>query len=273
MDVQGLGSTISSYISIYGIKVRGSIVIFIIGKLVAGFLSNLVKRLMTKANTDPNLTSFVVSLTRIAMMIFVVLAALNNLGINTTSFIAILGAAGLAVGLALQGSLANFGAGVLLIIFKPFKSGDFIDAGGAAGTVQEINIFNTVLNTPDNKLVIVPNSGIIGGNITNVSAKDTRRVDLVVGVSYNDDLKKVKQVLQEILLNEDRVLKEPAPKVAVSELADSSVNLVVRPWVKASDYWGVYFDLTEKVKIEFDEQGITIPYPQRDVHVSKLVEV
>jgi small conductance mechanosensitive channel len=190
--------------------------------------------------------------------------------VETTSFIAILGAAGLAVGFALQGSLSNFAAGVMLIIFRPFKSGDFIEAGGTIGVVEAIQIFNTVLRTPDNKMVIVPNSNITGGNITNYSAKEDRRIDMVFGIGYDDDLKKAKEILERLISEDSRILKDPAPTVAVSELADSSVNFVVRPWVKTSDYWAVYWDFTEKVKLTFDAEGISIPYPQQDVHMHQV---
>jgi small conductance mechanosensitive channel len=264
--------TVMTYISMYGIKIIGSIVIFIIGKWIANSLTKFTKRLLVKSKVDDTLVTFVGNLTYAVLLVFVVLAALNNLGINTTSFVAILGAAGLAVGLALQGSLSNLGAGVLLIMFRPFKANDFIDAGGAMGTVEAIHIFNTILKTPDNRVVIVPNSNIISGNITNFSAKETRRIELIFGVSYSDDLKKVKQELIDIVSSDERILKDPEPMVAVHELADSSVNFVVRPWVKSADYWNVFFDLKEKVKIRFDEKGISIPFPQRDVHMSRLVE-
>lgn len=271
-SVDRILETIMTYVSVYGMKIIGALLIFLIGKWIAKSLTKVVRRLMVKAKVDEMLISFVANLTYSVLLIFVILAALNNLGVNTTSFVAILGAAGLAVGLALQGSLSNFGAGVLLILFRPFKSGDFIDGGGAMGTVEEVNIFNTILKTPDNKVVIVPNSNIIGGNITNFSAKDTRRIELIFGVSYNDDLKAVKRELMDIVASDERILKDPAPLVAVHELADSSVNFVVRPWVSSADYWNVFFDLKEKVKLRFDEKGITIPFPQRDVHVSQLME-
>lgn len=264
--------TIMTYISLYGVRIVGALVIFIIGKWLAKLLTGVVKRLMKNANVDETLLTFLGNLAYALLLTFVVLAALSQLGVNTTSFIAVLGAAGLAIGLALQGSLSNLGAGVLLIIFKPFKIGDFVDAGGAMGTVEALNIFTTQLKTPDNRVVIVPNSNITGGNITNFSAKDTRRVDLVFGVSYSDDLRKVKDELAGLVSADERILKDPAPVIAVSELADSSVNFIVRPWVKTADYWNVYFDLHERVKRRFDEQGISIPFPQRDVHVSRLAE-
>jgi small conductance mechanosensitive channel len=230
-------------------------------------LKNLVQKIMTKNNVDATLISFVGSMVYFALVTFVIIAALNQLGIQTTSFIAVIGAAGLAIGLALQGSLANFAAGVLLIIFRPFKSGDYIEGGGVAGSVEEIEIFTTKLKTPDNRTIIVPNAKLSGDNITNYSAKETRRVDLVAGVGYGDDLEKVKDVLKQIVSEDPRVLPDPATTIAVSELADNSVNLVVRPWVKTADYWDVYFDLTETIKKRFDAEGISIPFPQRDVHL------
>ena len=256
--------------ALYGTKIIGALAILVIGRILVGIIAGVVRRLMKRGNVEDTLTKFIVSLTRIALLVFVVIAALNNLGVQTASFIAIIGAAGLAVGFALQGSLANFASGVMLIIFRPFKSGDFIDAGGTMGTVEEVGIFNTLLKTPDNKKVIAPNSKITGDKITNFSAKEERRVDLVFGIGYDDDIRKAKELLEQILSEDSRVLKEPAPVVAVSELADSSVNFVVRPWVKTADYWSVYFDLTEKVKLTFDEQGISIPYPQQDVYMHQV---
>ena len=199
--------------------------------------------------------------------VFLILAALGLLGIQTTSFIAVIGAAGLAIGLALQGSLANFAAGFLLIIFRPFKVGDYIEGGGTAGTVEAIQLFTTQLASPDNKTIIVPNSKMTGDNIVNFSTKGTRRVDMVFGIGYEDDIDKARNIITEILSQDERILQEPAMKIAVSELADSSVNFIARPWVNAADYWNVYFETTEKVKTQFDAEGISIPYPQRDVHV------
>ncbi len=256
--------------ALYGPQIIGALAILIIGRMVVGILVGIVRRLMNKANVDETLTKFVLSLTRIMLMTFVFIAALNALGVATTSFIAIIGAAGLAIGLALQGSLANFASGVMLIIFRPFKSGDFVEAGGVAGVVEDISIFSTIMRTGDNKQMIIPNSNITGSNIINYSAKDTRRVDFVFGIGYDDDLKKAKQLLVEIINGDDRILKDPAPVVAVSELADSSVNFIVRPWVKSGDYWAVYWDITEKVKLTFDNQGISIPYPQQDVHMHQV---
>jgi small conductance mechanosensitive channel len=251
----------------YGAKILGALLVLIIGMWVAKLIKKGIIKLMEKRDVDPTLTSFCASLLYAAMQIFVIVAALEKLNIKTTSFVAILGAAGLAVGLALQGSLANFAAGVLMIIFKPFKVGDFIEAGGATGAVIDIGIFTTVLNTPDNKKVIIPNAGVTGGNITNFNANGSRRVDLVAGIGYGDDIDKAKSVLDGILAADNRILKDPAPTVAVVEMADSSVNLVVRPWVNGADYWGVYFDVTEAIKKRFDEESISIPFPQRDVHL------
>jgi len=262
LKLQGFGT-------IYGIKIIAAILILILGKLVASISRKIVQKAMQRGKVDETLISFVTNIVYVAMMAFVVVAALSKLGIQTTSFIAILGAAGLAVGLALQGSLSNFAAGVLMIIFKPFKNSDFIEGAGIAGVVEEIGIFTTTLKSPDNKKIIVPNSKMMGDNIVNYSAYDTRRVDIVAGVGYGDDLDKVKTVLESILSSDDRILKDPAPSIAVLELAESSVNLVVRPWVKSADYWDVFFFVQENIKKRFDAEGISIPFPQQDVHLYK----
>ncbi len=253
-----------------GFMVLGAVVILVVGRILAGILRNLLRRVLTRSHVEPTLVSFFCNLAFVAMMVFVVIMALGQLGVQTTSFIAILGAAGLAIGFALQGSLANFAAGVMLIIFKPFKVGDFIEAGGTAGIVEDIGIFTLELRTPDNKKVIVPNAKTTADNIVNYSAKDTRRVDMVFGVSYGDDLDKVRKVLKAILAEDERILPEPAPVIAVLELGDSSINFGVRPWVKSADYWGVYWDTIEKVKKRFDAEGISIPFPQRDVHLHQM---
>jgi small conductance mechanosensitive channel len=250
----------------YGVKIIAALAIFIIGKMIVKSITKVISRMMEKSKVDETLTSFVASTINMLLMIVVILAAVGQLGVQTTSFVAILGAAGLAIGLALQGTLANVGAAVLIIIFRPFKIGDFIEAGGAVGTVDEINMFATTISPLDNRLVIVPNASIIGGNITNYSTKENRRVDLTFGIGYDDDLRLAKKVLLEIIEADSRILKDPEPFVAVSELADSSVNFITRSWVKSDDYWGVYFDMIETVKLTFDERGISIPYPQMDVH-------
>jgi small conductance mechanosensitive channel len=272
MDFSNILPRLQELVAFYGLKIVAAIVIFIVGRWVAKALRRLAVRMMTRAKVEETLVSFVGNLTYVGLLVFVIIAALNQLGVQTTSFIAIIGAAGLAVGLALQGSLANFAAGVLMIIFRPFKVGDYIEAAGVAGVVEEIEIFTTQLRTPDNKTIIIPNAGITGGNITNYSAKDTRRVDMVIGVGYGDDLIQVREILEDILAKDDRVLDDPAPTIAVLELGDSSVNFAVRPWVNTADYWGAYFDLTETVKKRFDEEGISIPFPQRDVHLYEYKE-
>lgn len=250
-------------------NVLAAAAVFFIGRWLARVIANLVQKAATKAHLDLTLCNFVKNIIYTALLIFVIIAALGQLGVKTGSFIAVIGAAGLAVGLALQGSLSNFAAGVLLILFKPFKAGDYIEAAGTAGSVQEIEIFTTTLNTPDNCKIIIPNAQITSGNIKNFSANDIRRVDLVIGVSYGDDLKQARQVIEGVLKADSRVLAVPAYTVAVSELADSSVNFVVRPWVNKADYWGVYFDLTENIKVALEENNLTIPFPQHDVHLIK----
>jgi len=253
----------------WGIKILGAVAIYIVGKWIAKFLTNLFRKMLERSNTDITLIKFLGDLVYFGLIVLVIIAALGTLGVNTTSFAAIIGAAGLAVGLALQGNIANFGAGVVLLFLRPFKVGDFVEAGGAVGIIDTIGIFNTTFKTGDNRVIIVPNSNIIGGNITNYSREAIRRIDLVIGVGYEDDLKFVKSTLEEILANHPKVLKDPAPAVALAELADSSVNFNVRPWVKSEDYWGVRSELLETIKTTFDEKGINIPYPQMDVHVDQ----
>ncbi len=244
--------------------------ILVIGWMAAKWIRSFLKKLMTDKEIDPTLIGFSCNLIYFALMTFVVLAALGQMGIQTTSLVAVIGAAGLAVGFALQGSLSNFAAGVLLIIFRPFVVGDYIEAAGVSGTVDLVQIFTTHLKTPDNKKVIIPNSKLSSDNIINYSAMDIRRIDMTFGIGYDDDIKKAKEVLQSILNDDPRVLKDPAITVAVSELADSSVNFAVRPWVKTEDYWSVYFDVTETVKLTFDKEGISIPFPQQDVHMHEV---
>jgi small conductance mechanosensitive channel len=266
-DMEAILNKIIEFLATYWLQVIAAVVIFVVGRWLAKVISNLVAKAMTKAKIDPTLTSFVKNLCHIALLAFVIIAALKKLGIPMTEFTVVVGAAGLAVGFALQGSLSNFAAGVILIIFKPFKVGDFVELAGKMGTVKEIQIFNTILNSPDNVRIIVPNGQVTGSNILNFTVNGTRRIDLVVGVSYDDDLKKAHQVIENVILSDERILKEPAYTVAVSELGDSSVNFVVRPWVNAADYWAVRFDITEKIKLALDKNDITIPYPQRDVHM------
>ena len=251
----------------WGIRILSFLLVLIIGMWLARLIKKGLIKGMAKKELDPTLIKFLASLTHVGLQAFVIVAALGKLDVQTASFIAVLGAAGLAVGLALQGSLANFASGVLMIIFKPISLGDFVEAGGVTGAVEEIGIFTTIINAPDNKKNIVPNALVMGGNITNFNANGTRRVDLVAGISYSDDIDKAKAVLESILAADERILKDPESTVAVVEMADSSVNFVVRPWCTGADYWGVYFDTTEAIKKKFDEAGISIPFPQRDVHL------
>jgi small conductance mechanosensitive channel len=261
--------SIQKLLAVYGLKVLAAVAILIIGRIVAKVIKKVIASLMEKSKQDPTLVSFVSNLSYAAMIAFVIIAALGQLGIQTASFVAILGAAGLAIGLALQGSLANFASGVLMIIFKPFKVGDYVEGNGIAGTVSEVDIFTTHLTTPDNKIIIVPNAQITSSNIINYSALGTRRIDLTAGIGYGDDIDKAKAVLKKIVDSDSRILKDPECTIAVAELADSSVNFVVRPWVKVADYWDVKFAVTEAIKKQFDAEGISIPFPQSDVHLYK----
>ena len=265
--MEDLMTRIWELLTIYGLKVIAAVVVYVVGRWIAKGFAKLCVRMLTKRNVDPTLVSFAGSMTHIGLLVFFILAALAQLGIQTTSFIAVIGAAGLAVGLALQGSLANFAAGFLMIVFRPFKVNDYIEAAGVAGTVEKTQIFTTQLKTPDNKTIIIPNAKLTGDNIINYTTKGTRRVDMVFGIGYGDDIDKAKKVIRGVLEKDDRILKDPAPVIAVSELADSSVNFIVRPWVNAGDYWNVYLDTMENVKKQFDAEGISIPFPQQDVHL------
>lgn len=251
----------------FAIRIASAIAVFVIGRLIVRMVLSAIRKLMRRVDLDVTLERFIVNIVSVLLTLVVVLAALDRLGVEMTSLIAILGAAGLAVGLALQGSLANFAAGVLIIFFRPYRAGDYIEAAGTGGSVEAVTIFNTILITPDNRRVVVPNSNVTSGAITNFSAFETRRIDLVIGVGYDDDLKVAEQALRDVVTAEDRVLAEPAPVIAVSELGDSSVNFVVRPWVKTSEYWPTRFALTQAIKLKLDEVGVSIPFPQRDVHL------
>jgi len=267
MDIDKYLDIIMNWLSVYSLKVVAAILVLIIGKWIARKISKIIGVVLEKNNVDVTLVGFLTNITYYALLIMVVIAAAGQLGINTTSFLTIVGAAGLAVGLALKDSLSNFASGVMLILFRPFQVGDIVTAGGVTGKVEQITIFTTVINTPDNQRVIVPNGAVTSDVITNVNANPTRRVDMVFGIGYDDDISQAKKILIDLLDADSRVLKDPAPVVAVSELADSSVNFIVRPWVNSADYWGVYLDLHEKVKVTFDEAGISIPYPQQDLHL------
>lgn len=260
---------VTDYVVPWSINIALAIVVFIVGRLVAKGLVKVLEGVLVRSKVDSMLIEFIGSIASAALLLFVIIASLDMLGVNTTSLIAMLGAAGLAVGLALQGSLQNFASGVLLIIFRPFQVGNYIDAGGVSGTVEKITIFNTIMLTPDNREIVVPNGAVYGGTITNFSARATRRVDMVFGIGYGDDIKKARDIIMQTMESDERILKDPAPKVALGELADSSVNFVVRPWVNASDYWDVKWDLTEKVKLAFDDNGVSIPFPQMDIHTDK----
>ncbi|PID79931.1 mechanosensitive ion channel protein [bacterium DOLJORAL78_65_58] len=252
-------------ITTYGMRVIGAVLILIIGRILAGVIGKLVGKALERGKVELSLRHFLVNLTRIAVLVFAVIAALAKFGIETTSFVAILGAAGFAIGFALQGSLSNFAAGVMIIIFKPIKVGDLVKTCGYLGEVEEIGLFVTVMNTLDNQRIIIPNGKLTSDVINNVNGNGLRRVDLTAGISYGDDMNLAKKLCMEILENHPHVLQDPAPQVAVAEMADSSVNLVVRPWCHPDHYWDIHFDVTQSIKEAFDANGITIPFPQREV--------
>jgi len=269
MDIEEIVHMIIEYVILYGVKFVTAIIIYLVGKWIAGMLSNLIAKGLDKKGVDITLSKFMNNIVYYVLLIIVIIAALGQLGIQTASFVAIVGAAGLAIGLALQGSLANFAAGVLLILFRPIRVGDFVEVAGVAGSVSSISIFCTTLLTGDNKTVIIANGDVSGGNITNYSIEATRRIDLVVGVAYDANIEQVKNELKALAAADERILKDKEVTIGVVELAESSVNLVFRPWVNSADYWGVKFDLNEKIKQRFQEVGIGIPYPTMDVTVSK----
>lgn len=262
-----LFSTAVELTSVWGLKVLGALAVLVLGRFVCGMLRRGTRRALERASVDVSLVPFVANLVYYAAQAVVVIAVLNLFGIQTASIIAVIGAASLAVGLAMQGTLSNFSAGVMLLVFRPFRIGDFVEVAGCTGAVQEIGIFSTVLHTGDNVKIIIPNSGIYGGTVKNYSANDTRRNDLVMGISYDDDIARAIETVKAVLASEPRVLSDPESLVAVSELADSSVNLVIRAWCATGDYWPLRFDLTRRLKEELEAAGCTIPYPQRDVHV------
>lgn len=266
-SAQTAAATAVEMISNWGLQVIGALAVLIIGRWVAGMVRKAVRRSLKRGNVDESLIPFLESMAYYVVITITIIAVMNLFGIQTTSLIAVVGAAGLAVGLALQGTLSNFAAGAMLLVFRPFKIGDFVEVGGSAGTVAQIGVFTTTLNTPDNVVILIPNSQVYGQSIKNFSGNDTRRVDMVMGISYGDDIGKAIEVIKAIIDRDDRVLADPAPVVAVAELGDSSVNIVVRPWSKGSDYWGLKFDLTRAFKEELEAAGCSIPFPQRDVHV------
>lgn len=266
-NTEQINSFVETYLIPWGINLISALLIFIIGRIVISIISSVLGKVLSRTKLDSILIEFIQAIARVLLLIFVIVAALDRLGVNTTSLIAVLGAAGLAIGLALQGSLQNFAAGFLLLMLRPFKAGDYVEAGGTAGVVEKISIFSTVMRTPDNKEVTVPNGSIYSDNIINYSARDTRRVDLVFSISYSDDIQKAREVMQAALASDERILEEPAPNISVGSLGDNSVDIICRPWVKTDDYWPIYWGMMEKIKVDLEANGMTIPFPQRDVHV------
>lgn len=266
MNLDDILPTLTTFATTYGLKVVGAILLLIFGRIAANILRGVTRRVSANAKLDQTVAHFLENLVFYLVMTFVVLAALGSFGVQTASLVAVLGAAGFAVGFAMQGSLANFAAGVMLLIFRPYNVGDVVEAGGAMGVVRQISLFTTTLNTPDNVRIIVPNGKVFGDTIKNLTAEENRRVDMVVGIGYGSDIRKAIACIHETLKSDPNVLAEPAPQVEVVELADSSVNLVVRPWTKAANYWNVHFTFTRQIKLAFDRDGIEIPFPQRVVH-------
>lgn len=267
MNWQEIIPELKKYVTEFGVNIISAILILIIGLWVAKLITKILSKVLLKRNFELTIVGFLTSTLKFALYLFVIIAAVGQLGVETTSFIAVLGAAGLAVGLALQGSLSNLASGIMLIIFRQVKVGQFIEGGGASGTIEKIGIFNTTLVSIDNKVIYIPNSKLINDNIINYNEKDIRRVDMVFGISYSDDMAKAKAIINSILSADSRILKDPAPQVVVAKLDESSVNINVRPWVNTPDYWAVHFDLLELIKNKFDEEKISIPFPQRDVHI------
>jgi small conductance mechanosensitive channel len=263
-------SKITDPLLVWAPKVLLAIVLLVVGIIVINSFARFLKKFMNARNVDPTLVPFLSGLIKNLLKVMLIISVVDIVGVKTTSFVAVLGAAGLAIGLALQGSLGNFAGGVLIMIFKPFKVGDYIEAQGHGGTVKEIQIFNTVLTTPDNVRVIIPNGATASGSVKNYSVEDKRRMDLVFGISYNDDLEKARNVLLEMAGADQRILTDPAPFIAVKELADSSVNVMVRIWCKREDYWNIHFDWQSDVKLRFDKEKISIPFPQTDVHLNQV---
>ncbi|MCK5391092.1 MAG: mechanosensitive ion channel [Deltaproteobacteria bacterium] len=261
-----MNNIINTYLIPWGINIGLALLIFIVGRFAVSIIVGIIKKLLLKAGMDNILVNFVSAIATWLLLLVVVIQAISQLGVDTNSLIVLIGAAGLAVGLSLKDSLQNFAAGVMLLVFRPFKEGNFVEAGGTSGSVKQINIFSTTFLTPDNKQVVVPNGAIYAGVITNYSATGTRRIDMVFGIGYEDDIVKAKGIIEEIIKSENRILNTPEYDIVVGELADSSVNIYVRPWVSTSNFWPVKFDLTERIKLEFDKNGISIPYPQMDVH-------
>jgi len=267
LDVQAIGSTIVELISAWGLKVLGALLLLVVGRMLAGWARRLIRKALAKANVDATLVPFIAGITYYFILAAVLMAVFGLVGIQTASFLAVFGAAGLAVGLALQGTLSSVASGVMLLIFRPFEVGDYIEAGGTAGSVEAIGLFVTTLNTPDNVKILVPNSAVYGQTIKNYAANDNRRNDMVVGISYDDNIATAVDTINKAIAADSRVLADPEPVIAVAELGDSSVNIVVRPWCKKEDYWGLRFDMMRTLKEQLEAAGCSIPYPQRDVHI------
>lgn len=268
-SVNTIWEKINDVVITFGPRLVGAIITLIIGWWIIGIIQRSIRKNFEKREMEPSLRGFLNSMIGILLKILLLISVIGMIGVQMTSFIAILGAAGLAVGMALSGTLQNFAGGVIILLFKPFKVGDYIEAQGHSGSVNEIQIFNTILKTPDNKTIIIPNGGLSTGSMINYSTEPQRRVDFVFGIGYGDDVDKAKAVIQQLIDGDERILKDPAPFIAVSELADSSVNLVVRVWAEASNYWGIHFDMHEKVYKTFDKEGLNIPFPQMDLHLHK----
>jgi len=264
-----LNKLIENYAIPWGFKILAAVAIFVIGRIVARFIVKILKKVMAKANLEVTLAEFLGSIVQSILTIVIVIAALEQLGVNTNSVLAIFAAAGLAIGLAFKDSLSNFAAGIMIILFRPFKLGDFVEAAGVSGTVEQIRIFNTVMKTGDNREITIPNSQIYSGIIVNFSARDTRRIDLVIGIGYDDNIGTAKNLIENIINNDSRLLKDPEPTIMVTALGDSSVDIAVRPWVNSGDYWPARADLLQIIKETFDAEGISIPYPQHDIHMAQ----
>jgi len=269
IDFDALFSKIAELATTYGLKLVLAIVVLVIGLMIIRAITKGATKMMKKADVDASLVPFLRSLISITLKVLLIISIMSMVGIQMTSFIAVLGAAGLAVGLALQGTLQNFAGGVIILLFKPYKVGDYITTQGFSGTVKEIQIFTTILTTPDNQTVIIPNSPIAVNALTNYSTQETRRVDFTFGIGYSDDIDKARTVIMKLINQDERILKDPEPLVKIANLGDSSVDFATRVWVNSGDYWGVFFDMNEKVKKEFDKEGISIPFPQQDVHLYK----
>jgi small conductance mechanosensitive channel len=269
MNLENISEKITNLVLEYGPKLLGAILVFIVGSWVIKVIMKNFRKLLEKRSIDDSLKPFLISITGVLLRIMLIISVLSMIGIQMTSFVAILAAAGLAIGMALSGTLSNFAGGVMILLFKPFKVGDYIEGQGHSGTVREIQIFNTILKTPDNKTIIIPNGGLSNSSMINYSTEPLRRVDWTFGIGYGDSVKKARDVISKLAAEDDRILKDPPLFIGLTALADSSVNFAVRAWVKAEDYWAVYFSMNEKVYNTFEQEGLNIPFPQMDIHLIK----